>query len=88
MFIKPQNVLNRPRVRLRAIAANVSSSPVAAAGSSVLLASEHARLGTETDIGLVTTTGHTPGGFCDDELASLSRLHSLAANLILINQHH
>lgn len=72
---------NEPRVRLRAIAANVSSKPVAAVDSRVLLPSEQARLGTETDMGLVTTTGHPTAAFCDDELASLSRLHSFVARL-------
>lgn len=52
-----------PRVRRRAIAANVSSKPVAVVVSRVLLASVHARFGTETDIGLVTTTGHPPAVF-------------------------
>lgn len=62
------------------MAANVCNKPVAAVGSKVLLASEQARFGTDTDMGLVTTTGQPPVVFCVDELASLSRLHSLAAS--------
>lgn len=60
----------------------VPNKPVAVVGSKVLLASEQARLGTDTDIGLVTTTGHPPVVFCVDELASLSRLHSLVASSV------
>ena len=36
-----------------------------------------ARFGTDTDIGFVTTTGHPGAEFCVEELASLSRGHSL-----------
>lgn len=32
-------------------------------------------------MGFVTTTGHPPLGFCEDELASLSRPHSLDAKV-------
>lgn len=45
-----------------------------------MLASGQARLGTDTDMGLVTTTGQPPVVFCADELASFSRVQSLATN--------
>lgn len=71
---------NWPKVRLRAIAAKVSNKPVAVVDSKVLLASEQARLGTDIDIGLVTTIGQPVVVFCVDELASFSRVQFLTTN--------